>query len=117
MNLSNFIAKSFVIALAMFLVIPNISWAADGAAVNIYKTKCAACHGTDGRASMAIAKKQSVPSFAEDKVQKTPNAELEDFILSGGKQKKASHAYASKGVGKDDAVQLVIYVKGLGKKK
>lgn len=105
-----------LIALAIFVLIPNISWAAEDSAT-IYRTKCAACHGVDGFASSPIAKKQDVPSFAELKVQKTPNAELEEVILSGGKQKKASHAYASKGISKEDAAGLAMYVKGLGKKK
>jgi mono/diheme cytochrome c family protein len=109
-------AKSIVIALAMFILIPNVARAADDAA-SIYRSKCAACHGVDGLASLAIAKKQSVPSYAEARIQKAPNAELENFVLSGGKQKKASHAYASKGVSKDDAANLVVYIKSLGKKK
>lgn len=109
-------ARLLVTVLAVFIFIPNISWATEYAA-DIYKTRCAACHGTDGLASIAIAKKQSVPSFAEDKIQKAPNAELEDFVLSGGKQKKASHAYSSKGIGKDDAAMLVVYIKSLGKKR
>ena len=35
------------IAVALFILIPNLSWAAeDGAA--LYKAKCAVCHGPDG---------------------------------------------------------------------
>jgi mono/diheme cytochrome c family protein len=36
-----------MIALMLFIALPNLSWAAeDGAA--LYKTKCAACHKADG---------------------------------------------------------------------
>ncbi len=36
-----------MIALVLFLALPNMSWAAeDGAA--LYKAKCSACHGVDG---------------------------------------------------------------------
>ena len=34
------------IAVALFILIPSLSWADDGA--TLYKTKCAACHGVDG---------------------------------------------------------------------
>ena len=34
------------IAIALFILIPNLSWAEDGA--GLYKAKCAACHGADG---------------------------------------------------------------------
>ena len=34
------------IALVLFILIPNLSWAADDGA-GIYKAKCAVCHGAD----------------------------------------------------------------------
>jgi len=41
------------IAVAMALMLPNLSWAAeDGAA--LYKTKCAGCHGADGAGKPAV---------------------------------------------------------------
>ena len=99
----------------MFLLIPNISWAENAA--TIFNNRCAACHGNDGLAALSVAKKQNVPSFADAKVQRAANAELEEVILSGGKQKKSSHAWASKGITKQEAAELAIYVKQLGKKK
>ncbi|HWR34413.1 MAG TPA: c-type cytochrome [Clostridia bacterium] len=105
----------FVLAVAMFLVLPSISWAADDAAV-LYKTKCAACHGAEGMANTPMAKKQNITSFAADKVQKAKIADIEDCILNGGKEKKASHVFAAKGVSKEDAGKLATYVKSLGKK-
>jgi cytochrome c553 len=111
----NTVVASLVLALAMF-IFPNITLAAQDAAT-IYTAKCAACHGVDGLASTPIAKKQNVPSFADAKVQKTSNADLQGVILSGGTQKRASHAYASKGISNEDATKLAIYIKELGKKK
>ena len=35
-----------MIALALFLTRPNLSWAAEDGAT-VYKTKCAACHGAE----------------------------------------------------------------------
>ncbi len=42
-----------VIALALFIMLPNLSWAAeDGAAV--YKSSCSACHGPDAAGKPAL---------------------------------------------------------------
>ncbi len=38
-----------VLAFALFLVLPNLSWAQE----DVYKAKCAACHGADGKGSAA----------------------------------------------------------------
>ena len=98
----------FVTAIALFLILPNLSWAQ----VDLYKAKCAACHGADGKGS-AAGQKMGAPAFSSDKVQKASDAELADFIENGGPEKKASHAFASKGVTAVDAEKLAAYVKTL----
>jgi mono/diheme cytochrome c family protein len=105
-----------VVLIALIIFIPTISWAGDDAAI-LYKTKCAVCHGADGSANTPMGKKQSIPSFASDKVQKSSDADVQDFILNGGKEKKASHAFSGKGISTEDAKKLATFVKELGKKK
>jgi cytochrome c6 len=106
-----------VVLIALIIFIPATQcWAGDDAAL-IYKTKCAVCHGADGLSKTPMGKKQSIPSFAADKVQKSSPADIEDFILNGGKEKKASHAFSGKGIGNEDAKKLATYIKELGKKK
>ena len=105
-----------VVLIALFIFIPAVSFAGDDAAI-LYKTKCAVCHGADGLANTPMGKKQSIPSFASDKVQKSSNADIQDFILNGGKEKKASHAFAGKGITTEDGTKLATYIKELGKKK
>ncbi len=100
-----------LVAVALFLVLPNLSWAQE----DLYKAKCAGCHGPDGKGS-AAGKKMGAPEFSSDKVQKASDADLADFIENGGPQKKASHAFANKGVSQADAQKLAAYVKALGKK-
>jgi cytochrome c len=100
-----------ITAIALFLILPNLSWAQE----DIYKAKCVGCHGPDGKGS-AAGKKMGAPEFSSDTVQKATDAQLADFIENGGPQKKASHAFASKGVSQGDAVKLAAYVKTLGKK-
>ena len=105
-----------VVLIALFIFLPAVAVAGDDAAI-LYKTKCAVCHGADGLATTPMGKKQSIPSFASDKVQKSSNADIQDFILNGGKEKKASHTFAGKGITPADATKLATYVKELGKKK
>jgi mono/diheme cytochrome c family protein len=95
-------------AFALFLILPSLSWAQE----DIYKAKCASCHGADGKGT-AAGKKMGAPEFSSATVQKASNADLVDYIENGGPQKKPSHAYANKGVSPADAAKLATYVKSL----
>jgi cytochrome c len=97
-----------IIAFALFLTLPNLSWAQE----DMYKAKCAACHGADGKGS-AAGKKMGAPAFSSATVQSASDATLADFIENGGPQKKASHAFANKGVSVGQADKLAAYVKTL----
>lgn len=96
------------LAFALFLALPNLSWAQE----EVYKAKCAACHGADGKGT-AAGQKMGAQAFSAPAVQKMSDAEIADFIENGGPQKKASHAFANKGVSAADAVKLATYVKTL----
>jgi mono/diheme cytochrome c family protein len=96
------------LAFALFLALPNLSWAQE----DVYKAKCAGCHGADGKGS-AAGKKMGAPEFSSPTVQKASDADLTDFIENGGPQKKAMHAFANKGVSAAEAGKLAAYVKTL----
>ncbi len=98
------------IAVALFIMLPNLSWAEDGAA--LYKTKCAVCHGANGEGKPAA----KIPSLASEKTQAMSDAELTDFIANGGPSKKATHAFEKKGITADQVKALVAHVRELGKK-
>jgi len=100
-----------LMALALLLILPNLSWARE----DLCQAKGAGCQGAGGKARPQL-RRWAPPAFSSDKVQKAPFAELADFIESGGPQKNASHAFASKGVGQADATRLAAYVKALGNK-
>ena len=68
--------------------------------------------GVDGKGS-AAGKKMGSPEFSSAAVQGAPDATLADFIENGGPQKKASHAFANKGVSAAEASKLAAYVKTL----
>ena len=97
-----------VIAIALFLLLPNLSWAQE----DVYKAKCVGCHGPDGKGSV-VGKKMGAPEFSSAKVQKATDAELADFIANGGPQKKATHSFANKGISPAEATKLASYVKSL----
>jgi len=98
------------IAVALFLILPNLSWAQDTATV--YKTKCAACHGADLGGKPAA----KIPSLVSDDAKKLSDADLSDVIANGGKDKKASHAFANKGVTPDQIKMIVSYIRDAQKK-
>ena len=83
---------------------------------NLFKTKCAACHGADGTADTPMGKKQNIKSFKAPEVQKMTDADLSAMIATGGPNKLATHQYGSKGLTPDQIKALVAYVKELGKK-
>ena len=98
------------IAVALFLILPNLSWADDGA--TLFKAKCAMCHGADLTGKPAA----KAPSLVSDDAKKASDADLTDMIASGGKEKKAMHAFANKGVTPDQIKMVVSYIREQQKK-
>ena len=111
MKMTKLVILIVMIALALFLILPNLSWAADDGAT-IYKTKCAACHGAD----LAGKPAAKIPSLLSDDAKKVSDADLTDSIANGGKDKKATHAYANKGVTPDQVKMVVSYIREAQKK-
>ena len=109
MKMTKLVILIVMIALALFLILPNLSWAADDGA--IYKTKCAACHGAD----LAGKPAAKIPSLVGDDAKKASDAELTDMIANGGKDKKAMHAFANKGVTEDQLKMIVAYIRAAQK--
>jgi len=98
------------IAVGLFILIPNLSWAEDGAAT--YKAKCAMCHGADGAGKPAA----KIPSLVSDEAKKLSDADLTDFIANGGPTKKATHAFSTKGLTPEQIKDVVSAVRDLQKK-
>ena len=98
-----------VIAVTLFIVLPILSWAEDGAA--LYKAKCAACHGADATGKPTA----KIPSLVSPEAKGLSDADLTDAIANGGKAQKASHAFAKKGLTDDQVKAIVTYVRGLQK--
>lgn len=110
MKITKLVILIIAIALALFLILPNLSWADDGG--TLFKAKCAACHGAD-LAGKSAAK---APSLVSDDAKKASDADLTDMIANGGKEKKAMHAFANKGVTPDQIKMVVSYIREQQKK-
>jgi len=98
-------------AVASFILIPGTAFAADEGA-DLYKAKCAMCHGADATGKPAV----KAPSLVSEDAKKKSDAEMTDMIANGGKDKKASHAFSQKGITADQIKSLVSYIRSLQKK-
>jgi len=83
--------------------------AQDGAA--LYKTKCAACHGADGKGETAIGKSNKVRELGSAEVQKQSDAEL-TTLVEAGKGKMPAYGKSLK---PEQVKQLVEYIRSLAK--
>jgi cytochrome c553 len=99
------------IAVALFVLIPNLSWAADDGA-SLYKAKCAACHGADATGKPAA----KIPSLVSDDAKKLSDEDLNDAVANGGKAKKPAHTFAQKGLSPDQIKMVIGYIRDLQKK-
>jgi len=111
MNTSRLAVLILMLAVAVFILVPSLSWAADDGAA-LYKTKCAACHGVDGAGKPAA----KIPSLISDDAKNATDATLSDGIANGGASKKPSHAYEAKGMTPDQIKMIVSYIRELQKK-
>ncbi len=111
MKMTKLVVLIVMIALALFLILPNLSWAGDDGAT-VYKAKCAACHGAD----LAGKPAAKIPSLVSDDAKKTSDADLTDMVANGGKDKKASHAFSNKGLTADQVKMVVSYIREAQKK-
>jgi mono/diheme cytochrome c family protein len=100
-----------MIALALFLILPNLSWAADDGAT-VYKTKCAACHGADLGGKPAA----KIPSLVTEDAKRVSDTDLTEMIANGGKDKRSSHAFSAKGMTPDQIKMVVAYIREAQKK-
>ncbi len=105
MKMTKLMVVIVTLALALFILIPNLSWAAeDGAA--IYKAKCAACHGADGAGKTAA----KIPAVKSEDVKKKSADDIAGFLGSNPK-----HAGVAKALNPEQTKAVADYVVGLNK--
>jgi cytochrome c6 len=81
----------------------------DGAA--LYKAKCAACHGADGKGETAVGKANKLSDLGSADVQKQSDADLAGIVTSG---KNKMPAYG-KSLKPEQIKDLVGYIRTLKK--
>ncbi len=84
---------------------------ADEKSAALYKQKCAACHGADGKGDTPTGKAMKVRSFADPEVAKMSDDELAGAIEKG---KGKMPAYG-KSLKSDEIKAMVAYVRSLAK--
>ena len=81
-------------------------------AAGLFKAKCSACHGADGKGDSPLGKKMGVRDFTSPEVQKMSDDEL-TAMISDGKDKMPSY---KKSLKPDQIKELVAYIRSLAKK-
>jgi len=105
--------KATFLIVALLFAFSTSVLAADGAA--IFKTKCAGCHGPDASGATPMGQKMKIRDLRSPDVQKQTDAELFDMIANGGKAKKATHTFKTKGLSDDDIKSLVSFLRSIKK--
>jgi cytochrome c553 len=93
------------------LAFPCACLAADEGA-DLFKSKCAMCHGPDGAGKTMMGEKLKIPDLHSAEIQKKTDAELNTIIVKG---KDKMPAYESK-LSKDQIDKLLGYIRDLAKK-
>lgn len=102
--------RTVLMLVAASLLIAAPVFGQEGA--NLYKSRCAGCHGADGSGDTAIGKSMHMRALGSADVQKMSDAELTAMITDG---KGAMPAYKDKLSGAQ-IKDLVGYIRELGKK-
>lgn len=71
-----------LIGLALALAIPTIA-AAQAKGQDVFKSKCAMCHGPDGSASTGMGKSMGLKPLSSPEVQKMSDADMTALITNG----------------------------------
>ena len=85
---------------------------AQGAGETLFKTKCASCHGPDGKGEVPMGKKLGARNLSSTEVQSESDAQLTDVVTKG---KNKMPAYGGK-LSKEQIGELVAYIRELSKK-
>jgi cytochrome c551 len=93
------------------LALPIASFAAAEGA-DLFKSKCAMCHGPDGAGKTMMGEKLKIPDLHSADVQKKTDADLKTIIAKG---KDKMPAYDAK-LSKEQIDKLVVYIRCLANK-
>ena len=104
------VSRIFLLVLAVAFAFSTWTFAADAGA-DVYKAKCASCHGPDGKGDTAVGKNLKLKDLASADVQKESDADMTTLIEKG---KKPMPGYEGK-LTKDEIADVVKYIRALKK--
>ena len=99
------------LAVCGVLGVLGVSARAQDAGAAMYKTKCAVCHGPDGKGDTSIGKTNKIRDFGSADVQKQSDAEL-TTVIADGKGKMPAYGKSLK---PEQIKDLVTYIRTLKK--
>jgi mono/diheme cytochrome c family protein len=105
MKTTKLVMLVMTIAVGLFILIPNLSWAAEDGAT-IYKAKCAVCHGADATGKPAA----KIPSLVSDEVKKSSDDDLVKAVTE-----KPKHPGSVKSLPPNQVQMVVSYIRSLQK--
>jgi cytochrome c6 len=101
-----------ILAVALLFVFSSGAIAvAQNPGKNVFASKCAICHGPDGKGNTPIGKSLKIADLRSEAVEKMPDADLKN-VITNGKNKMP----AFKGKLTDAQIdQVISYIRGLQK--
>ena len=110
---TKWIARMTVAAtvLAAIALLPAPARAQDASAA-LYKAKCAACHGPDGKGETAMGKANKLRDLASADVQKQTDTDLTAIVTTG----KGKMPPYGKSLKPEQVKDLIAFVRSLAKK-
>jgi cytochrome c6 len=104
------IFRALLLVVAVAFAFSRWTFAADSGA-DLYQSKCASCHGAEGKGDTAMGKAMKVKDLASDEVQKQSDADLTAIVEKG---KKPMPGYEGK-LTKEQITDVVKYLRALKK--
>ena len=105
------VAAASGVLLLLTLGATSIPTAAQDAGAALYKTKCAACHGADGKGETTMGKANKLRDLSSADVQQQSDADLTG-IITNGKGKMPAYGKSLK---PEQVKDLVSYIRSLKK--
>ncbi|MGE5570871.1 MAG: c-type cytochrome [Rhodospirillales bacterium] len=103
--------SSLLVIPAALLLVPTQGGAQQIA--NVYKQRCAMCHGADGSGNTAMGRSMKLKDLRAAEVQAMTDEQLYEIIAKG----KGKMPGYEKSLGADTVRQLVAYIREMGKNK
>lgn len=106
------VRAAIAVAILIFIgQLANSVWAQDSGPA-LFKAKCAACHGADGKGETTMGKMNKLRDLGSPDVQKQSDEDLSG-IIANGKNKMPAYGKSLK---PEQVKDLVVFIRSLAKK-